>query len=85
MKSNHTPGPWVIETTDTDNIILQGEDSDQIAICDRALGDANARVIAAAPEMLSLLEHLCSEITSVEREAILFEARSLIEKIEANF
>lgn len=41
---------------------------------------ANANLLAAAPEMLSLLIHLCSEIRSVERDAILFEARGVITK-----
>ena len=67
--NKHTPGPWVIETTETDNIILQGEDSDQIAICDRAFGDANARLIAAAPELLATLEWCLQRFESLNKSS----------------
>lgn len=51
----HTPGPWTIEETDDTLFILQGEDSDQIAQVDKAFGNGNAHLIAAAPEMLEAL------------------------------
>jgi hypothetical protein len=65
--AKHTPGPWVIEQTETDNIILQGEDSDQIATCDRAFGDANARLIAAAPELLVWSQDLLARLLAQDK------------------
>lgn len=80
MKSKHTPGPWKVQRHGQDVYDHDVEIWSQntcIAFID---GAANARLIAAAPELLSLLQHLCSEITVVEREAILFEARAVIAK-----
>lgn len=56
MKMKHASGPWTIEETDDSLFILQGEDSDQIAQVDKAFGNGNAHLIAAAPELLEALE-----------------------------
>jgi hypothetical protein len=68
--SKHTPGPWAVEVTEDSNFILQGEDSDQIAVCDRAFGDANARLIAATPEMLIALETVMREFAPFGTEGL---------------
>ena len=54
--STHTPGPWLIEPTDTSKAIV----TDDCVICEMAPWDdeyqdeleANARLIAAAPDLL---------------------------------
>jgi hypothetical protein len=65
-ESKHTPGPW---RTDTDifhdRLDIRDESGRRIAVCihdypmSMARHDANARLIAAAPEMLEALESCC--------------------------
>lgn len=57
MNTNgHTPGPWTAQLSRTDGYIMKG------AFCVASVGDcceprdANARLIAAAPELLAALE-----------------------------
>lgn len=64
MSNEHTPGPWHIEHT----VHVLDENRTRIAdVCDRYDGtnnnfrssaEANARLIAAAPELLEALEKL---------------------------
>ena len=54
----HTPGPWHIYFNSQDNIVIRkmfadGQESHSIAVCHS--GFANARLIAAAPELLEAL------------------------------
>lgn len=58
MTINHTPGPWVIGKQDHDVVMV--DTTSGTAICD-VYGDsddrpANARLIAAAPDLLEALE-----------------------------
>lgn len=59
----HTPGPWVIDSGERLRVIAEGTPW-SIAECthrsDVGLGErvANARLIAAAPEMLEALERV---------------------------
>lgn len=54
-KHKHTPGPWQISVTSDDgDYIFYGVEADGVAIADVYRGEkheANARLIAAAPEM----------------------------------
>lgn len=63
----HTPGPWEVtySTNFPDQQTVQAEGSDRIlALIDRADEQdyANARLIAAAPELLSALKAACQDI-----------------------
>ena len=73
----HTPGPWVAQLSDTPYAELPESwtvDSDSTSVCtvdsheDRR--EANARLIAAAPELLAaaqtVLAGLCERIDSAE-------------------
>ncbi|MFN7185965.1 MAG: hypothetical protein ACK5X3_12375 [Pseudomonadota bacterium] len=56
-QAKHTPGPWAAE----DNFIMA--DVDVVALVrskdfDAATNAANARLIAAAPDLLAALEHM---------------------------
>ena len=59
METKHTPGPWEV-----DSGMVQTCDETPIAHMDRTIGngtmpverDANARLIAAAPDLLLVLE-----------------------------
>lgn len=74
---NHTPGPWAVER-DTDNrraqTIIRGSHGDGVAKLIRQghHDDANARLIAAAPEMFEALcgawMALCSAPDWMQRE-----------------
>ena len=61
MKSKHTPGPWLNRThsisAQSGAIIAKTVDSK----VDYETKDANARLIAAAPELLTMLDRLLSE------------------------
>ena len=55
MKTKHTPGPWVIENNRSFPMIVarDGGKYDGACICPEVCnGEANARLIAAAPELL---------------------------------
>ena len=94
----HTPGPWHIDTEDGGARIL---DDDELIIAgiygfsapDRdGQEDANARLIAAAPDLLAALKGLLESIQDVERETntmygtldgALADARAAIAKAES--
>ena len=92
--SKHTPGPWhldvlahtLTDTGDYDNRwIVRGNNRERIADMfeegDQA--DANAQLIAAAPEMLDALKHCYDllgryEINRIDGDEIADEAASII-------
>lgn len=57
--SKHTPGPWhVVEEMDDDGDVLYSIEADNVPVADiyrKAEHEANARLIAAAPELLEAL------------------------------
>ena len=52
----HTPGPWVVRTTGLSSYVEAREGDISIAECHDDCSEANARLIAAAPEMLEALK-----------------------------
>ena len=65
MTTKHTPGPWragKIHTVHKNGIHVADVDSKELLACDEVRGNneaeclANARLIAASPELLSALE-----------------------------
>ena len=80
-KTKHTPGPWVI---DNDNVIYQEGTSEPIAsAAPTADEEANAWLIAAAPELLAALE-FCADALNTEAgglyKAHIEQARAAIAK-----
>ena len=72
MKQKHTPGPWearefaVMDHEQTKGIgIYSGDDCMSDLVFGQGWSDdqvrANARLIAAAPELLAALEELCAD------------------------
>lgn len=57
----HTPGPWTIEQQGA--IDLYKVKTSKTGIC--LTDEANAQLIAAAPEMLEALEYVVSEVTKL--------------------
>lgn len=67
-QAKHTPGPWKILRSRTDvargvSITMSDGSGARVAVSDdgwpNATQDANARLIASAPEMLAALKNIC--------------------------
>lgn len=60
MSAAHTPGPWKTGLVEEDANVVYSESDRAIAYCDgdddSETDDANARLIAAAPELLEALK-----------------------------
>ncbi len=60
MKANHVPGPWIDQPGTTTGRIVIAPDQPKvrknIAACGGPNRDANARLIAAAPDLLAALQ-----------------------------
>ena len=65
--ATHTPGPWYWDKVSTGHVIV---DSEGFTIVDSSpMSEADARLIAAAPEMLEALQrlvHPAADDTDVE-------------------
>jgi hypothetical protein len=89
----HTPGPWRIDskTRFGDYTIAAGESVRTCEFIAKTQSEANARLIAAAPELLDALKRLIGEhadlgevdLTNADRAAI-EQAREAISKAEGN-
>lgn len=78
MTTKHTFGPWKHTRRLTDEWKISGEKGEWIASVWATMEDgktfeANAALIAAAPELLAALEHIVSEATdtTMDNDAIL--------------
>ena len=69
MKTKHTSGPWVACKNHAWGKVadIRTESGDTIAFC-QTLHEPDARLIAAAPEMLAALEHVKGEIGAWKNE-----------------
>lgn len=80
MTINHTPAPW----TAVENVVLQrGNKIDrEVAVCNGAIDeptdDANARLCAAAPELLAALRQ--ARAYAWENEKLVAEIDAAIDK-----
>jgi hypothetical protein len=92
MKTTPTPGPWFLRTGDS-HIVVCGSDGDSIAGLARTTPDridpseqeANARLIAAAPDMLNQLravERWMSGYGTTTQSAMREKVRATIAKAE---
>lgn len=97
MTTQHTPGPWTIKffrSIEPNHALICAEDwhdfaSVVVRFCgddtDDATGLANARLIAAAPELLEALKELLDEARTNMRGGkghLIDKARSAIAKAE---
>ena len=82
--SKHTPGPWAYENyRGTVHVFIDNEGGTP-SIC-KLVGndkDANARLIAAAPDLLEALEYYVEKVADLSRYGVMIET-SLREKAEA--
>ena len=90
--SGHTPGPWGIIVGDAGPIVFSGAKSNMVAHCIKAWSSeermANARLIAASPDLLEALHFVLTQfeivlpssgLTHDERQSII-KARAAIAK-----
>lgn len=61
MSNGHTPGPWSFRGCDGGWAIDFNEDQEQVV--DFVYEEADARLIAAAPDLLEALEDLADDIS----------------------
>jgi hypothetical protein len=79
----HTPGPWFSAATSTigHNVIV---DADGFTICSPSpMGASNARLIAAAPDMLAALEAIAAETTGYDTEDLIANIQGICRAIIA--
>ena len=73
MTTKHTPGPWAIRDDNEDGAVsIVGSSQIVLARVRTATvepGDANARLIAAAPELLDALQSMVSQFPEAELRA----------------
>ena len=81
MKTQHTPGPWTV-----DNQYIHGPDGIRfLAVAGDGAGQANAWLIASAPDLLAALDGLFAtdsirQTTSSASAAAVVAARAAIAK-----
>lgn len=90
MKPSHTPGPWKALDFDEETTIVY--DKNMVVVVPKLINKANARLIAAAPEMLTTIKTLlasCQEALSGEWdrtdegfEAMVSSCEEIISKAE---
>lgn len=68
MNTQHTPGPWITETTDGGNIEITDSRTESVQIA-TVTQRANARLIAAAPDLLAALNASTIALQDFAREA----------------
>lgn len=96
MSTQHTPGPWAVGKFNPSHVYQKGKNVTiarcEADICYTEEDKANARLIAAAPELLEALEGLVSleneirRIASFSHETSMkyLNARAAIEKATTN-
>jgi hypothetical protein len=52
----HTPGPWKVPGTDDGEYVIAHHDGKKLRTLAHVYDEANARLIAAAPELLAFVE-----------------------------
>ena len=86
QQETFTPGPWtqgtVGEGPHAANVVWLGETDKRIEVANRDNDEANARLIAAAPDMYKLLQQL-SEGNAYDVTSLAIEAGAMLAKINA--
>ena len=80
MSTKHTPGPWTVERDGPNRKWLINAEDFAVATCDGAIRhqEADARLIAAAPELLEALKWTARALDAEHPAAI--KARAAIAK-----
>lgn len=84
---SHTPGPWLIEPKAARGLWLHDSNGEFIALAtkrdDAAEEDANARLIAAAPDLLAALKQLTAGMNDRFNSNPAVQAREVFEARQA--
>lgn len=95
IKFQHTPGPWVAVIRGNNRLTVEAVSGELICcpslktlpwtadLTRRQMGDANGRLIAAAPELLEALTAIVFQVCQdkvLERDACIAQARAAIAK-----
>lgn len=81
MKTQHTPAPW---RTVTDGISHWVEIDGKIIMVTKVNAEANARLIAAAPELLEALKLALQHLVYDGKHAAVVAAKNAINSAEGN-
>ena len=82
MQSSFTPGPWAIYVNAPSDVVIRKMSKDGYELCAIARvssGYANARLIAAAPELLEALQWYEAKAVQMGRAAIDQDSKLLLE------
>lgn len=66
MKTKHTPGPWQMNPNNHQEILADGRTPDNTVVAIVPVGQPDAHLIAAAPEMLAALEVVYEHLAKVK-------------------
>lgn len=91
MTAQHTPGPWVAVARTNAHIEIEAPNqlgylAQKVASCSLTNHEANARLIAAAPELLDALQVMLRDyaavhdVGDVEMQPAIYQARAAIQK-----
>ena len=83
QETSYTPGPWEVFDSHTGIYIL--DSAEQAAVCRLVWcleAEANARLIASAPDLLAVLKRLCYKFGVCYDGGVWREARAVIDKAE---
>lgn len=75
--TTHTPGPWYEKMQSSGQGLIASEATGQTVAIAYA-GDADARLIAAAPEMLALLRRISGAKAAMPVDSFAYDAREII-------
>lgn len=70
----HTPGPWQLNLPCTDEVVADYGGND-VSIARNISNEADARLIAAAPELLEALEMVRDAVVELEKSGALDSGR----------
>ena len=83
QEMSHIPGPWEVFDSHTGLWVMDSAEQGAICKLEWCLeAEANARLIAAAPELLALLKRICYKVAVCYDGGVWREARAAIDKVE---
>lgn len=66
--SQHTPGPWTVKKTETGSLWVQKGIAYSITLIGHENAENDARLIAAAPDLLAVLEDIAKDNCECEMD-----------------